>query len=86
MDIEENLSPSDIADAIRQAILVAIPEAEVQVSAGGIGHFEVRVQASVFEGLGRVKQQQLVYGAIAPLMSGNNAPVHAIDRLECLIT
>ena len=85
MEIDQSDSPSGIAEAIRRAILQAIPEAEVQVSAGGIGHFEVRVEAGVFEGLGRVKQQQLVYAAIAPLMSGNNAPVHAIDRLECLV-
>jgi hypothetical protein len=28
-----------------------------------------------------VKQQQLVYGAIAPLLRGDDAPVHAIDRM-----
>ena len=32
-------------------------------------------------GSSRVKQQQLVYGAIAPLMRGDDAPVHAIDRM-----
>jgi hypothetical protein len=29
-----------------------------------------------------VRQQQLVYGAIAHLMKGDAAPVHAIDRLQ----
>jgi acid stress-induced BolA-like protein IbaG/YrbA len=28
-----------------------------------------------------VKQQQAVYAAIAPLMAGDAAPVHAIDRM-----
>lgn len=85
MDIQRLDSPSEIAAALHRAILEAIPDAEVEVSLGGIGHFEVRVRAKLFEGLGRVGQQQIVYRAIAPLMSGNNPPVHAIDRLECLI-
>ena len=29
-----------------------------------------------------VQRQQMVYGAIAPFMSGDTAPVHAIDRME----
>ncbi|NNL64814.1 MAG: BolA/IbaG family iron-sulfur metabolism protein [Myxococcales bacterium] len=49
------------------------------------GHFEIRVVSSAFEGLSRVKQQQLVYGAITPLMSGDAPPVHAVDRLETLV-
>jgi acid stress-induced BolA-like protein IbaG/YrbA len=85
MEIQRPDSPSEIAAALRRAILDAIPDADVEVSAGGVGHFEVRVRAKIFDGLGRVKQQQIVYQAIAPLMSGNNPPVHAIDRLECLI-
>ena len=36
-----------------------------------------------FAGLPKLKQHQLVYGAITPLMSGDAAPVHAVDRLEC---
>ena len=39
--------------------------------------------AGAFEGKSRVQQHQLVYGAITDLMSGTQAPVHAIDRLEC---
>jgi stress-induced morphogen len=29
-----------------------------------------------------VQQHQLVYRAITPLMTGDAAPVHAIDRLQ----
>jgi acid stress-induced BolA-like protein IbaG/YrbA len=29
-----------------------------------------------------VQQQQMVYAAIAGLMRGDNAPVHAVDRLQ----
>jgi hypothetical protein len=27
----------------------------------------------------------MVYAAIAPLMAGDAAPVHAIDRLDCRV-
>jgi stress-induced morphogen len=53
----------------------------VEVRAAGPGHFEVRVVAEAFRGQSRVRQHQLVYGAIAPLMTGDQAPVHAVDRL-----
>ena len=85
IEIQQEDGPSAIAEALRTAILEAIPEARVEVSPGGTAHFEIRVEAAVFEGMGRVAQQQLVYGAIAPLMSGNQPPVHAIDRLECIV-
>ena len=38
-----------LTDAVRAAILEAIPEAEVDVSGSG-GHFTIRVVSSVFEG------------------------------------
>jgi acid stress-induced BolA-like protein IbaG/YrbA len=38
--------------------------------------------SEAFEGKGPVQRQQLVYGAIARFMSGDTAPVHAIDRME----
>jgi stress-induced morphogen len=85
IEVQARGGSADIAETIRQAILGAIPDALVEVSPGGTGHFEIRVEAQAFEGLGRVKQQRLVYGAIADLMSGSNPPVHAIDRLDCVI-
>ena len=75
----------DIIEQLRSSILDAIPGAEVQVSSGGPGHFEIRVTSAEFEGKNRVKQQQLVYGAIAHLMAGNAAPVHAVDKLDCIV-
>ena len=75
----------EIEESIRRAIIEIIPGAEIEVESGGPGHFGIRVTSEVFSGQSRVKQQQLVYGAIAHLMSGGNAPVHAVDRLECLI-
>jgi acid stress-induced BolA-like protein IbaG/YrbA len=40
------------------------------------------VVSDAFEGKSRVRQQQMVYAAITPLMTGDAPPVHAIDRLE----
>ncbi|MAI80964.1 MAG: BolA family transcriptional regulator [Deltaproteobacteria bacterium] len=73
----------DVTEEIRGSILEAIPDAEVKVTPGGPGHFEIRVVAPIFTDKSRVKQQQLVYAAITHLMSGPNPPVHAVDRLDC---
>ena len=77
--------PETIAQQMREKIEAALPGAQVEVRPQGPGHFEVSVRSDAFEGKNRVKQQQLVYGAIADMMSGKDAPVHAIDRMECLI-
>jgi acid stress-induced BolA-like protein IbaG/YrbA len=73
--------PEEIAGRLREAILAGLPDAVVAVEPRGAGHFEVEVVSAAFAGLSRVKQQQLVYGAIAPLLRGEGAPVHAIDRM-----
>ena len=75
----------EVADRIRAAIAEAMPEASIDVSPQGPGHFEITVTDAAFDGLSRVKQQQRVYGAIAELMAGPNPPVHAVDRLNCLL-
>ena len=70
-----------VAAQIESAIRAAVPDARVQVKAGGAGHYEVRVVSEVFRDKSMVQQHQLVYRAITPLMTGAAAPVHAIDRL-----
>jgi len=77
--------PEEIADRVRAAIASAMPNATIEVRPQGPGHFEISVTDVAFEGLNRVKQQQLVYGAITELMAGQNPPVHAVDRMECLV-
>jgi acid stress-induced BolA-like protein IbaG/YrbA len=77
--------PEEIAGQVRAAIAGALPDAAIDVRPQGPGHFEITVTDVIFEGLGRVKQQQLVYGAIKELMAGPTPPVHAVDRLECLV-
>ena len=69
-----------IIDALREAIESRIPGAKAEVSGGG-GHFTLEVVSAEFAGKSMLQSQRLVYGAIAHLMSGDMAPVHAIDSL-----
>ena len=71
---------ADLLDRIRQHVLDAIPDAQVSVSGAG-GHFELDVVSAEFEGKRTLAKHRLVLQAIAPLMKGHDAPVHAIDRL-----
>ena len=71
-----------INDQITAAIAEAIPGAEINVSGGG-GHFEIHVVSEQFSGKRIVQKQRLVYSAIRHLMGGDNAPVHALDRMVC---
>ncbi len=73
---------TDLVTTIQTAIVEAIPGAEVTVNPGSPGHYAISVVSSAFEGQTPVKQQRLVYAAIAHLMSGEAAPVHAIDQLQ----
>lgn len=78
-------NPADVAEQIRRAIAEAMPAATIEVRPQGPGHFEIAVTDAAFAGKPRVRQQQLVYGAIAHLMAGANPPVHAVDRLDCRV-
>ena len=75
----------DTTGVLRKALESAFPGAEIEVSSASPGHFELRVVSKAFEGMTRVQQQQLVYKAITHLMSGDAAPVHAIDRMQTLV-
>ena len=74
-------APPDTVSAVRAAIEAAIEGAEVSVQGAG-GHFSVEVVSGIFEGKSRLEAQRLVLRAIAPLMAGDAAPVHAIDSLK----
>jgi BolA protein len=43
---------------------------------GGESHFNVVIEARIFEGMGRVQRQRAVYGALAEELGG---PVHALS-------
>lgn len=76
-------TPSESFDAtIRAAIVKALPGAQVAVSAGSPGHYEISVVSELFSGKSRIDQQRMVYAAIAHLMAGTQAPLHAVDRLQ----
>jgi acid stress-induced BolA-like protein IbaG/YrbA len=72
----------DVPASIRQAILDKIPDAAVDVQPGSGGHYSISVVSPVFAGKGMLESQRLVYGAIAHLMKGDGAPVHAVDKLS----
>jgi acid stress-induced BolA-like protein IbaG/YrbA len=72
-----------VAERIEAALLEAIPGADVAVRGMG-GHFEIRVVSDAFVGGNRLSRQRRILGAIAPLMKGDDAPVHAVDRIEAL--
>lgn len=65
---------------IQQTIEAAIPGASAQVEGGG-GHFRITVTAAAFAGKSLLEKQRLVLTAIAELMRGDDAPVHAVDQL-----
>jgi acid stress-induced BolA-like protein IbaG/YrbA len=67
---------------IQNAISQGVPGASVHVSAGSPGHFNISVVSEEFRGKTRLACQRLVYKAIASLMQGDRAPVHAVDQLE----
>ena len=70
-----------VIDALRDAIQGAIPDAQATVTGGG-GHYSIEVISTAFAGKGMLESQRLVYGAIAHLMKGDLAPVHAVDSLK----
>ncbi|MBI5514108.1 MAG: BolA/IbaG family iron-sulfur metabolism protein [Deltaproteobacteria bacterium] len=70
----------DAHDALREAIVRAMPDARVTVT-GAVGHYTLTVLSGAFEGRSMLESHRLVYAAIAPLMKGDDAPVHAIDSL-----
>ena len=70
-----------VTEAVRVAIEKAIPGAEVRVAGAG-GHYTIAVTSSVFEGKNTLARHRLVMSSIAHLMSGDQAPVHAVDTLD----
>ncbi|MFT5806722.1 MAG: stress-induced morphogen [Moritella dasanensis] len=75
----------NINEQIKESIINKIADAHVTVTNRGGGHFRLSVVTVKFEGKSMLAKHKLVLSAIAPLMSGPNAPVHAIDSLETLL-
>lgn len=81
MTLSMNEPGEDTSESIRAAIKSRLPDATVEVSGSG-GHFEIHVEAARFENRSTLERQRVVYHAISHLMSGENAPVHAVDKLS----
>ena len=60
------------AREIEQAILAAIPDAEVSIQdlAGDGDHYAARVVSAAFKGKSRVQQHKMVYDALSGRMGG----------------
>ncbi|MCT0249659.1 BolA family protein [Synechococcus sp. CS-205] len=54
------------SEQVKEAICASLPDAQVEVEdlTGGGDHLQVKVVSSAFAGLSRIKQHQLVYGAL----------------------
>ncbi|MFM7549593.1 MAG: BolA family protein [Cyanobacteriota bacterium] len=65
-------------DQVKAAISRAIPDAAVEVEdlTGGGDHLQVRVVSTAFQGLNRIKQHQLVYGALQQELASE--AIHAL--------
>lgn len=72
---------SAITDIVREAIEQKIPDSSSEVGGGG-GHFTIEVVSPAFAGKSMLESHRLVYAAITHLMTGNAAPVHAVDSLK----
>jgi stress-induced morphogen len=83
--LDEPSDPESLAGELRRRIERELPGARARVACASPGHFEIDVECAAFSGEPRVRQHQMVYAAIAPMMAGEAPPVHAIDRLECRI-
>ena len=70
----------DVRAAIKSAVEAAIPGAVCEASGGG-GHFEISVTSAAFQGQSLLNKQRMVLSAVAHLMKGEAAPVHAVDSI-----
>jgi stress-induced morphogen len=65
-------------EQVREAICRALPDAAVEVEdlTGGGDHLQVKVVSTAFTGLPRVRQHQLVYGALRSELASE--AIHAL--------
>lgn len=68
--------PMPIAE-LERSLREAFPDADIQVQdlAGDGDHYKARIVSKAFSGLSRVKQHQLVYGALKGRVGGE---LHAL--------
>jgi len=68
------------AAEIERLIKEAFPSATVEIRdlAGDNNHFAATIVAEEFRGLNRVQQQRMVNKALASILDGADAPLHAL--------
>lgn len=68
--------PMPIAE-LEASLREAFPDAEIRVDdlAGDGDHYKARIVSAAFQGLSRIKQHQLVYGALKGKVGGD---LHAL--------
>ncbi|MBE9121762.1 MULTISPECIES: BolA family protein [Microcoleaceae] len=73
------VTPSQVAEMIK----AELPDAKIQVDdlTGGGDHYQARVVSAAFEGKSRVKQHQLVYGALKQAMASEAIHALALETL-----
>ena len=64
-----------IAEEVKARVEAALPDARVSAEGDG-SRMEIAVASAAFEGLSRVKRQQLVYAAIDELIKAGD--LHAV--------
>lgn len=73
-----------VPEAIERAVKEKMVDAVVSVRGGG-GHYEIDVASQAFAGKSTLEKHRLVLTAIAHLMQGNDAPVHAVDSIRTTV-
>jgi acid stress-induced BolA-like protein IbaG/YrbA len=63
-------------DEIKALVMAGMPGADVAVGGDGY-HIDLTVVSDAFEGLNRVKRQQLVYGVLADVI--RSGALHAVN-------
>ena len=68
------------ASEIERLILATFPDAKVEIRdlAGDGNHYAATVVDESFRGKNRVQQQRMVNAALAEILQGQNAPLHAL--------
>ena len=69
----------DMSREIERRIAEQIPDADVSARMNGDRHYTVAVKSASFAGESMLASHRRVLRAIAPLMDGDDAQVHAID-------
>ncbi len=82
MDNPSHGAAISTAESLMHAFTQAVPVSQVEVISSGGGHYSLHVRSSAFRDRSTLERHRMVYTAIAPLMAGETAPVHAIDTLK----